>query len=380
MLGSIYAFSLYYPPLQSEFRINSIAELTLAFSLITVSYSVFIIPSGVFYDRFGPRLPVILGGFTIFLGYVTAYFMKNFSDWESARILYYIGLGIIPGLGMAIVDAVPRPLVAKWFPDKTGTAVGITAVGFGIGTAIVTPIIRYFLGIADVFQTFLYMGVIYFAVIAMVGLVLKDPKVQKSDEITDFSLKMALRDKKFHILWLSFAFASYAGLMFIGNAVPILREGRVEEIIPVFLIATSFFNAGGRVFWGVALDKTSVWKAMQINFILTSLALFSLRFAYTSPYTAIVMGGVIYANYGGLLALFPSATAIFFGKRYLGRIYGAIFTSWGVAGLLGAFSGGLIKDITQSYIPSFYIAIVMSLLALFIVHFGKSGDKTNQPM
>ena len=370
MLGSIYAFSLYYSPLQSAYNLNSVAELALAFSLITVSYSIFIIPAGFFYDRLGPRIPVLLGAFIIFLGYFIGYSMRNFADWSTARYLYYLGLGIIPGLGIAIIDAVPRPLVAKWFPDKTGTAVGIAAVGFGIGTAIVTPIIRHFLALTDVFQTFLYMGIIYFSIIGLVGLILKDPKAREKESI-DFSLSSALRDKRFYTLWISFALASFAGLMFIGNAVPILKEGAGEEIISAFLIITSFFNAGGRFMWGVILDKTSVWRAMQANFILTSAALLTLTSGYKLPLAAILLGGVIYANYGGLLALFPSATAIFFGKKYLGRIYGAIFTSWGVAGLLGAFSGGLIKDITASYIPSFYVAIVTSLLAILVVQMGK---------
>ncbi|MBO8183281.1 MAG: OFA family MFS transporter [Archaeoglobus sp.] len=371
MLGSIYAFSLYYSPLQSYYNLNSIAELALAFSLITVSYSIFIIPAGFFYDRFGPKIPVLLGAFVIFLGYFVGYSMKNFLDWNAARYLYYLGLGILPGLGIAIVDAVPRPLVAKWFPDKTGTAVGIAAIGFGIGTAIVTPIIRYFLSATNVFQTFLYMGILYFSVIGLVGLILKDPEIKSTKESLDFSLSSALRDRRFHVLWLSFALASFAGLMFIGNAVPILKEGAGEEIISAFLIVTSFFNAGGRFLWGVILDKTSVWWAMQANFILTSVALLALTTAYKYPITAILLGGIIYANYGGLLALFPSATAIFFGKKYLGRIYGAIFTSWGVAGLLGAFSGGLIKDLTASYISSFYLAILTSLIAILIVHVGK---------
>ncbi|RLI72018.1 hypothetical protein DRP05_01915 [Archaeoglobales archaeon] len=373
MLGSIYAFSLYYPPLQDKFGIESVAELTLAFSLVTVTYSIFILPSGFFYDRFGPKIPILLGALIIFIGYLSASLMRDFSEWNSAKLLYYLGLGVLPGLGMAVIDAVPRPLVAKWFPDKTGTAVGIAAVGFGIGTALVTPVIKYFLDVTDVFQTFLYMGIIYFAIISLMGLILKEPETRKVEEV-DFSLKMALKDKKFYILWLSFASASFAGLMFIGNAVPILKEGGVGEIIATFLIVTSLFNAGGRIFWGILLDRTSVWTAMQFNFFITMIALFMLKFAYNLPLTAILMGSIIYANYGGLLALFPSATAIFFGKKYLGRIYGAIFTSWGVAGLLGAFCGGLIKDLTQSYIPSFYAAIVMSFVALVIVQIGKSDS------
>jgi OFA family oxalate/formate antiporter-like MFS transporter len=373
MMGGIYAFSLYYSPLQQAYGLESISQLAFAFSLITISYSLFIIPAGVFYDRTGPRIPVLLGALLIFLGYLIGWFMQNIEDWNIAMILYYIGLGILPGFGIAVIDAVPRPLAAKWFPDRTGTAVGIVAFGFGIGAAVVTPVIRYFLSITDVFHTFLYMGTIYFIIIASTGLLLREPPVNymRKDDVPEFSLSRALRDRRFHILWLSFAFSSFAGLMVIGNAVPILEEGISEqEVISAFLIITSFFNAGGRILWGTILDRTGAWRAMEMNFLITAITLFAISYGYRSPVSVILLGGLIYANYGGLLALFPSATAIFFGKKYLGRIYGAVFTSWGVAGLLGALSGGLIKDLTGSYVSSFYFAMAMSLLAALLVYLG----------
>ena len=388
MLGGIYAFSLYYPPLQEAYNLNVVSPLALAFSIITISYSLFIIPAGVIYDRLGPRIPVVSGACVIFSGYILGWYMQNFEDWERAALLYYIGLGFLPGLGIALVDAVPRPLASKWFPDKTGTAVGTVAFGFGIGAAVVTPIIKYFLT-QGVFLTFLYMGSIYFVVISLLGIFLREPpsefrkltptnsEIEKSE---DYSLIQALKDKRFHILWFSFAFSSFAGLMVIGNAVPILEESISPEnlklIIPTFLILTSFCNAGGRIFWGNLLDRMGPWRAMEMNFIVTVVALILLSFCYSNQYLVIPIGGVIYANYGGLLALFPSAVALFFGKKYLGRIYGAVFTSWGVAGLMGAVGGGYIRDLTGSYFQAFYVAVVFSILALFLVYRGSRIHKS----
>lgn len=385
MLGGIYAFSLYYHPLQEVYGLNAISPLALAFSILTVSYSIFIILAGIIYDRLGPKIPVVVGAGMIFAGYSLGWYMQNFEDWRSASLLYYLGLGLLPGLGIALIDVVPRPLAAKWFPDKTGTAVGIVAFGFGIGAAIVTPIIKYFLNYG-VFLTFLYIGLIYFTLISLLGLLLKEPPrnfhvmAEKSDltgsKLEDYSLIQALKDKRFYILWFSFAFSSFAGLMVIGNAVPILGEGIPSEvlefIIPTFLILTSLCNAGGRILWGNVLDRIGPWNAMKLNFIITVLILITLSFSYSNYYLVIPLGGVIYANYGGLLALFPSAAALFFGKRYLGRIFGATFTAWGVAGLMGAMSGGYIRDLTGSYFLAFYVAALLSMLALYFVYRGSN--------
>ncbi len=373
MLGGIYTFSLFYAPIQEYYSIENVAPLTLAFSLITLTYSIFIIPAGFLYDRAGPKTPLILGALVIFLGYFTASQMRNF-DWETAKILYYLGLGVAVGLGIALVDAVPRPLVSKWFPDKTGTAVGIVAVGFGIGAAVMTPVISYFLSVTTVFETFVYVGLIYLVVISLCAIPMKDPKVERGEEVS-LNLSETVRDRRFHVLWLAFLLSSFSGLMVIGNAAPILREGAKQtpellSLIPAFLIVTSIANASGRLIWGVLLDKIGVVRAMLLNFVTTSLSSLTLSKAF-STYFVFPLASIIYANYGGVLAIFPSATAIFFGKKYAGRIYGAIFTAWGVSGLVAPYVGGLIRDVLKSYTVAFYVAALSAILAVLLVFFGR---------
>ncbi len=370
MLGGIYTFSLFYAPIQEYYSIENIAPLTLAFSLITITYSIFIIPAGVLYDRTGPRVPLLLGALVIFIGYIIASQMRYF-EWDTAKLLYYLGLGVALGLGIALVDSVPRPLVTKWFPDKTGTAVGIVAVGFGIGAAVMTPIISYFLSVTSVFETFIYVGLIYLVVISLCAIPMKDPKIERKDEEISLNLSETLRDRRFHVLWFAFFLSTFAGLMVIGNAAPILREGakqtpELASLIPAFLIITSFANASGRLIWGFLLDKIGVVNSMLLNFATTAFSSLALSKAF-STFLVFPLASIIYANYGGALAIFPSATAIFFGKKYAGRIYGAIFTAWGFSGLIAPYAGGLMRDVMRSYTSAFYLATFSAFLAVLLV-------------
>ena len=68
-------------------------------------------------------------------------------------------------------------------------------------------------------------------------------------------------------------------------------------------------------------------------------------------------------NFGGNFALFPSATADYFGTKNLGMNYGWIFTAYGVAGILGPAVGGVLFDATQDYILAFLFAGVLCFLA-----------------
>ena len=47
---------------------------------------------------------------------------------------------MIGGLGNGFGYATPIPVMAKWFPDKRGLAVGIAVGGYGAGSAIFGPL------------------------------------------------------------------------------------------------------------------------------------------------------------------------------------------------------------------------------------------------
>ena len=68
-------------------------------------------------------------------------------------------------------------------------------------------------------------------------------------------------------------------------------------------------------------------------------------------------------NYGGLFALFPSATADYFGTKNVGVNYGLVFTSYGVAGILGPILGGRVFDLTNSYLYAFIPAGILCIIA-----------------
>lgn len=68
-------------------------------------------------------------------------------------------------------------------------------------------------------------------------------------------------------------------------------------------------------------------------------------------------------NFGGIFALFPSATADYFGTKHFGVNYGWIFTAYGVAGILGPVVGGVMYDATRQYILAFVFAGVLCFIA-----------------
>jgi OFA family oxalate/formate antiporter-like MFS transporter len=80
---------------------------------------------------------------------------------------------------------------------------------------------------------------------------------------------------------------------------------------------------------------------------------------------------VVYWCYGTQLSVNAAATADFWGTRNAGINYGMLFTSWGVAGIIGPRIGGVLYDKYHNYEAAFYIAAVLAGAALAAELFAK---------
>jgi OFA family oxalate/formate antiporter-like MFS transporter len=82
---------------------------------------------------------------------------------------------------------------------------------------------------------------------------------------------------------------------------------------------------------------------------------------------------VVYACYGTQLSVFPSATADFYGTRYLGLNYGLLFTAWGVAGIVGPILAARVYDTSGGdYRYAFFGASVLAVIAFVSLAFARA--------
>jgi OFA family oxalate/formate antiporter-like MFS transporter len=173
------------------------------------------------------------------------------------------------------------------------------------------------------------------------------------------------------MLWAMFVFGAGAGLMVIGNLKPFgIASGLSPEVAGTAVGILALFNGAGRIFWGTASDRIGRAKSMFIMFLLQGAMMLALiRMGSTELLLAVAVAWVGF-NFGGNFALFPSATADYFGTKNLGANYGMVFTSYGVAGIVGPILGGMVFDATGSYlwafIPSGILCIVAAVIAVLI--------------
>jgi len=153
--------------------------------------------------------------------------------------------------------------------------------------------------------------------------------------------------------------------MTISQLVLFARSAGLTATAAAFALTVGAFgNAGGRILSGWLSDSLGRLTTLRIMVLASAIAmplLFAVREQLALFY---VLVAIVYWCYGTQLSVFASATADLYGTRNLGTNYGALFTAWGAAGILGPIIAGRVFDATKSYQYAFYAASGLALVAL----------------
>lgn len=406
-LGAIYAWSAFTTPLQgatgspSEFAFSK-TETQAIFSAGLATFAIFTIIGGRLAIKYGPRKIAFLGGLLLGLGYILGSLVgANFA----LKLLF---IGILGGAGIGLGYVVPIAVGVKWFPDKKGLVSGLAVAGFGFGAFIWIllanpPSILGFNGliskqagiytIANVDNAFLIYGIIFFFLVAIGSIVMKNPPAGWkpagwNPPVCDsngkkISLNCKPREmcktKAFYLLWFMFIIGALAGLMVIGNVQNFAKSPTdgftaygfsLQETIDFAVIGAAIclplFNGAGRIVWGQVSDKIGRRKALISMFLFQGIMMMVFFYTTSNPILFYVVAALIGFNFGGNFALFPAACADSFGSENLGLNYGFIFTAYGIGGIAGPILAGAVQDAGMSFLYAFIPAAVMCIIAMVL--------------
>ena len=376
-LGSLYAWSVFVPPLEKEFGWNR-AQTSWVYTIAIVCFALTFVVAGRLQDVRGPRLCAFLGGLFVSAGFVLASF-------TSSLTMLYVFYGVIVGIGNGFGYATPTPVASKWFPDRRGLVVGLMVGGYGGGSAIFGTLASGYLVPSFGWRaTFQMLGGVFF-VMTMIGTaLLKNPPAdyiapaatgargirRAATAPTDFTTREMLATPTFYALWVAFCFGTTAGQMTISQLVPFTRAaGLGATVATISLIVTSCGNAGGRIFSGWLSDAMGRVRTLQIMVLLSAIAMPALVVGRSNVWTFYAFVAVVYWCYGTQLSVIASTMADFYGTKNLGLNYGVLFSAWGAAGILGPAIAGRVFDRFGDYRYAFYSASGFAVIALVALAF-----------
>jgi MFS family permease len=371
-LGAIYAWSLFTPALTAAdgaYRFSA-GQAAWVFSIGLASFAATMVLAGRWQARVGPRPVALAGGVVLGAGYLLAGFLGTSFPAQ------FLLIGVIGGAGIGLAYVVPIAVLVKWFPDMKGLITGLAVAGFGFGATIWVKAGGSWFGLVEsldlfglppVQATFALYGLLFLAMVTLGGLVMIDPPSGYRPEgwtpppattasgDVDFTTGEMLRTPQFYLLWSTFVFSGLAGLMVIYCirlfGIDALRHGSAglsaADASAAAGTAMAFYailNGLGRILWGAASDRVGRRPALAAMCVFQAAAMFAFWWAGHTEVGLVVGACVIGFNFGGNFALFPAATADYFGNRNLGLNYGPVFLAYGVAGIAGPQIAGAFKD------------------------------------
>ncbi len=402
-LGAIYAWSVFTQPLTDptgSYRFSA-SEAAWVFSAGLASFAVVMVLAGRWQARLGPTVLAILGGLTLGAGYILG---GLFGSTFWAQLVF---IGIVGGAGIGLAYVVPIAVGVRWFPDKKGMVTGLAVAGFGFGATIWVQLAgSWFGGLLNTTHVFGLPGVqsvfviygITFAVLVLAGSIVMvnppdgyapagwtppPPGARGHSGHANFAVRDMLRTPQFYSLWLVFMASALAGLMVVYCiklfGIDVLQYHGVANAGAVAGTAMAWyaiFNGVGRIVWGMVSDRIGRKGAIMLMTAAQGIVMLLTYHAFIvagRELGFIVAACLIGFNFGGNFALFPAATADFFGNRNLGANYGWVFTSYGVAGLAGPLLAGYFKDLAGgsaypiAWMAPFIIAAVACLLGTLVM-------------
>jgi len=374
-----YGWTLFVNPIDDKYHWGRTA-IQVAFTIFVVTETWLVPIEGYLVDKYGPR-PVVVGG-----GLLCAVAWALNSVASSLPMLYFAAA--IGGVGAGAVYGTCVGNALKWFPNRRGLAAGITAAGFGAGSAMTVVPIANMIKSAGYEATFLWFGLGQGLIVFLLGLALYPPSAKLLSEVKT-TLKAAatynatprqvLKSPIFWIMYAMFVMMAAGGLMATAQLGPIAKDFGLHDspvsILGLTLPALTFaltidrvLNGLTRPFFGWISDHIGRERTMFFAFAVEAVGILLLSKYGHNPVAFVVLTGVVFFAWGEIYSLFPATCGDTFGPKFAATNAGLLYTAKGTAALLVPFSS-VITAATGDWHAVFVLASAMAGLSAFLALF-----------
>jgi OFA family oxalate/formate antiporter-like MFS transporter len=370
-LGSVYSWSVFRKPLEGELGISA-TESLLPYTIALACYAATMPIAGFYIPRVGTRTMTAMGGLVVGAGYILA----SFSDNIGTMTLAY---GAIAGIGVGIAYGAPMAVMARWFPDRKGLAVGLTIVGFGLSPLITAPLANHLITNLGVRPTLQLLGIAFTLIILAIATVMRMPPAHWHPSRTtagqSTTKAMAayppnlLKSRAFYGLWICYTIGTLVGLSAIGISSPVGEEIiNIDPAVAASSVALfALFNGLSRPLFGWLSDRFKPRYVAIATYTLILIAcLLMVNAKEGQVLTYILAFCIFWFCLGGWLAIAPTTTLRLFNPDHYAQNYGIVFTAYGVGALLGTLATGSIRDWFGTYTYAFYPMALLAMVGIVV--------------
>ena len=341
-----YAWTLFVSPMHQAHG-WSLRDIQFAFAIFIATETWLTPLAGWAVDSLGPRrgppAAIAVGAVLVGAGWVI--------DSLAASIGAIYWGAALSGAGAGAIYATCVGNAVKWFPDRRGLAVGLTAAGFGAGAALTVIPIRLVIEGAGYASAFFWFGVGQGVVLLLIAPALRAPLAEEriaapaprvAQAFHSATPQQVLRAPAFWVLYAMFIVVSASGLMVTAQIAPIARAYGFNNnaalfgasVLSIALVVDNVMNGLARPFFGAVSDRIGREPTMAIAFTLGAISYWLLAIVGTSPAAFVLCAGLIFFTWGEIFSLFPSTCTDLFGPRYATANASLLYTAKGTSAWL----------------------------------------------
>src|SRR5256712_5678646 len=340
-----YGWTLFVNPIDQKYHWGR-AAIQVAFTIFVLTEAWLVPFEGYLIDKFGPRIMICGSGVLVAIAWV----VNSVAD---SLFLLYVGAAI-GGIGAGVIYGASVGNALKWFPDRRGLAAGLTAAGFGAGSALTVVPIANMIASSGYEAAFWWFGIGQGIVVMLVALLLRAPEagevvapaapaVQQTRR--DYGPAEALKTRVFWVMYAMFVMVGAGGLMAIAQLAPIANDYQIAGIpvsilgltLPALTFALTIdrvLNGVCRPFFGWVSDQIGRENTMFIAFLAEGIGIYALYHYATDPFMFVILSGLVFFAWGEIYSLFPATCTDIYGRKFATTNYGMLYTAKGTAALL----------------------------------------------
>jgi MFS transporter, OFA family, oxalate/formate antiporter len=368
-----YGWTLFVNPIDQKYHWGR-ASIQVAFTIFVLMETWLVPFEGYLIDKFGPRVMICGSGVLVAI----AWMINAYAD--SLALLYLAAA--IGGIGAGVIYGGSVGNALKWFPDRRGLAAGLTAAGFGAGSALTVVPIANMIASSGFESAFWWFGIGQGIVVIIFSLFLRAPEagevaapaapaVQQTRR--DYGPAEVLTTAPFWVMYAMFVMVGAGGLMATAQLAPIAKDFKIDAIpvsilgltLPALQFALSIdrvLNGLTRPFFGWVSDHIGRENTMFLAFMAEGIGIYALLHFASDPLLFVILSGLVFFAWGEIYSLFPATCTDMYGRKFATTNYGMLYTAKGTASLLVPL-GNVLTTWTGNWTAVFVIAAILNIIA-----------------
>jgi len=376
-----YGWTLFVNPIDQKYHWGR-AAIQVAFTIFVLTETWLVPFEGYLIDKFGPRVMVFGSGALVAIAWV----INSVAD---SLFLLYLAAAI-GGIGAGVIYGASVGNALKWFPDRRGLAAGLTAAGFGAGSALTVVPIANMIQSSGYEAAFLWFGIGQGVIVMIFALFLRAPEPGEVEvpaapavlqtkrdyapsEVLAQVLNWQFYKSPFFVMYIMFVMVGTGGLMAVAQLAPIANDFKIANV-PVSLLGLTLpaltfaltidrvLNGLCRPFFGWVSDHIGRENTMFIAFFIEGIGIYALLYFANNPVLFVILSGLVFFAWGEIYSLFPATCTDIYGRKFATTNYGMLYTAKGTASLLVPL-GNVVTTSTGSWTTVFVIAAILNIIA-----------------